>query len=693
MVLSACQIAAPQQTGPAPLLPDQPSVSVAGVTVGSSSARTPTSATYTIKRDTLRDSLGLSGKVVPGRSAQLTFRGSGIVSSVSVVSGQAVTQGQVLADFTLDDDSLQAARAQSTLADLSYQTELDKLRQLQSPASRESVQQLRITIEKDQAEIQKLEEAQAAVLATADRNEKALAVAQATAERKVAIGELGLKSAKDAQTAAQASLKRVQEDVQSAQQQSSADASAAVATATGAVRSATRQLEEANARLEEAKSEPAAATVAQQLETQQLRVDQDREAVSDAQAAATTASKQSPSTDHPARQIAAEVDAANAAAKAAERVLAADLLELKHLQVGVQSAKRKDASEVRAATYAVEAAKDQLANARLAEPQAQQKAQAVANQTTSGSVSRGGAQTIEAAAGGVAQADTNVRLAEINLEEARAALQSVGEAPTAAPQSADHGLAAARIQLSLDQARLAALQDGNAGIDVERQQIRVNLLRDQAITAATAAQPVVQLKAPFDATVAEVVVSTGQTLVNGTSTVDGAAGDSRIPAIRLVATSAASVMADASESEIAQLNSGQSIDLSFPGVPDLAVPGRIVEVGGIATVKNNRPTYPVRIEMSAVPPMVKLGMTAQASVPVAEAKDVLVAPRRAVRTFSGGTLVDKLDADGQVQTVPVQLGRTFGANVELLGGVQEGDVVAVYEGVNAPSGNSNGRQP
>jgi hypothetical protein len=64
---------------------------------------------------------------------------------------------------------------------------------------------------------------------------------------------------------------------------------------------------------------------------------------------------------------------------------------------------------------------------------------------------------------------------------------------------------------------------------------------------------------------------------------------------------------------------------------------------------------------------------------IAEAKDVLVSPRRAIRTISGQTMVDKLSGGGQVQAVPVQIGRTFGLNVELVSGLQEGDVVAVYE--------------
>src|ERR1700716_2675373 len=90
LLLSACQVVAAKGP-PAPTVSDQASVSAAAV------APTPTSpnqaATYTIKRDTLQTSLNLAGKVVPGRSAQLNFRGNGTVTAVNVASGQTVQKG------------------------------------------------------------------------------------------------------------------------------------------------------------------------------------------------------------------------------------------------------------------------------------------------------------------------------------------------------------------------------------------------------------------------------------------------------------------------------------------------------------------------------------------------------------------------------------------------------------------------
>ncbi len=67
LLLSACQVIAPHSAPPPSVLNDQTGVSVAGVTAGPAAANAP-AVTYTIKRDTLRESLALSGKVVSSSS-------------------------------------------------------------------------------------------------------------------------------------------------------------------------------------------------------------------------------------------------------------------------------------------------------------------------------------------------------------------------------------------------------------------------------------------------------------------------------------------------------------------------------------------------------------------------------------------------------------------------------------------------
>src|SRR6267143_2741792 len=266
--LTACQIAVPQPA-PAPrLLPERTvdqGVQVGGVEVaGVATSRTtgvPT-ATSAIKRVTQRSSATLPGKVVPTRSMQLAFRGTGTVTNVNVVSGQAVKQGDVLAQFALDDESLRAARSRATLADLAYQAEQGKLAEMQSGASKDSVDQLRATVQRDQAEIEKLQQDQAVAQAAVDNAGPAHDLAQTVADRKIALAQVALDAAQDNLKAAQAAAARTAEETKAAQQRAVADqqqalaeATAAAGAAKAAIRPAERQLEEATIKLSQAKLE------------------------------------------------------------------------------------------------------------------------------------------------------------------------------------------------------------------------------------------------------------------------------------------------------------------------------------------------------------------------------------------------------------------------------------------------------
>jgi len=681
LLLTACEAVSARSTPPARLLPES-SISVAGVTVGANAASAGT-ATYAIRRDTLRESLALSGKVVPARSAQLRFRGAGNVTAVHVSSGQAVRVGDTLAELALDDESLRSARAQATLAELAHQTEQAKLDELQSGIGKDSERQLQVTIQRDLAEIERLQNEKAAAEATNARMEQARDAAQVAAERRVQRAEAALETAKESLAAAQADVKQAQEEGRADLEQASLEAAGAAASASAAVRAAARALQQAEIRLRQAKMEWAGTRAGQQLDMHGLRLDQQREALADARRALAAAEELAPSGDRTAHQIAAEQNAARSAVRSLERAIEVDTLELKHLQANSEAAKTIDGAEVRFAEFAVEAAKENLANLQVAEQTARQKADLFAKQASS-DTPRANPQSMAAARAAVRQAEAALRAATVNLEDALDGQGNAGTANEPLPaRFVERSIAAARAQLEADQARLAALQGGNEATQIAQQQTRVELLREQALTAAAAAQPVVLLKAPFDGTVAEVGIAPGQDLAPGGQAIDAESSEGRPSAIRLVSSDATAVVAEASESAVVQLSRGQLMDLTFPGLPGQLVRGTVVDVGSTAIVKVDQITYPVRIELGAPPPALKFGMTAQASMAVSEARDILVAPRRSVRTVGEQTVMDKIGADGQVHEVPVTIGRTFGTQVEVVGGVQEGDVVAVYEGVAA----------
>src|SRR5262249_11352107 len=88
LVLGGCQIPLPQTTPPPRLLPPDSNVNVAGATSRANPSTNQSMQTVTVHRGTMQDTLNLSGSVVPGRTTQLVFKGSGMITAVNVAPGQ-----------------------------------------------------------------------------------------------------------------------------------------------------------------------------------------------------------------------------------------------------------------------------------------------------------------------------------------------------------------------------------------------------------------------------------------------------------------------------------------------------------------------------------------------------------------------------------------------------------------------------
>lgn len=90
--------------------------------------QTPQYQTAQAKKETLVTSVTASGTVAAGNSVSVTTSATGIVNQVYVKQGDTVTQGEKLADITLDQDSLQ----RQTEALANYQSAQNNLNAAQS---------------------------------------------------------------------------------------------------------------------------------------------------------------------------------------------------------------------------------------------------------------------------------------------------------------------------------------------------------------------------------------------------------------------------------------------------------------------------------------------------------------------------------------------------------------------------------
>ena len=130
------------------------------------------------------------------------------------------------------------------------------------------------------------------------------------------------------------------------------------------------------------------------------------------------------------------------------------------------------------------------------------------------------------------------------------------------------------------------------------------------------------------------------------------------------------------ETDAARLAANQTASLTFDAIPTLTISGHVLSISPSATVVSNVVNYYVSFVLNRTDPRLREGMTANASVTVAEADNVVRVPNAAVRTTSGTAMVSVLSNGQQVPTEVITgvVGDTY---TEIKAGLNEGDRVVL----------------
>lgn len=332
-----------------------------------------------------------------------------------------------------------------------------------------------------------------------------------------------------------------------------------------------------------------------------------------------------------------------------------------------------------------------------------------------------------------------VQAAQAQLDDAKAQLQKLTSGPT------DEDIRQAQAAVDQAKANLERLQNSTPGdlaqlqAAVEQANATLNDLRAGAkswdLTSAMAAVQQAQaqldlakyrydqaeLKAPFDGTVQAINIKVGQTVGQGT------------PAIELVDTSRMYVDANVSEVDVAGIQPGQDVQMTFDALPGRTFSGRVSFVAPKGEVQQGVVQFKVRVELTgetrptqgggtfprgsrpsgsqaqatpsatveqqaspqptqaptsqsapggaqqaatAPAPNPMPGMTASLNIITAMADNVLLVPNRAITT-QGGRKVVNVMVNGKPTPVEVQTGRSNSTMTEVISGVKEGDEVVV----------------
>ena len=169
------------------------------------------------------------------------------------------------------------------------------------------------------------------------------------------------------------------------------------------------------------------------------------------------------------------------------------------------------------------------------------------------------------------------------------------------------------------------------------------------------------VRAPFDGTVAERFIQTGEYLGTGSAVV------------RLVNTQALEVRAQAPVHLAARLKPGMDVAVR-EGETELHQTVRAVVPVGDESSRQ----FELRITLESV--AWPIGSALQVGLPSDAPRDVVAVPRDALVLRANETFVVKIDAEDTAQRVPVRTGGTQGELVEVIGDVHAGDRLVVRGG-------------
>jgi multidrug efflux pump subunit AcrA (membrane-fusion protein) len=136
------------------------------------------------------------------------------------------------------------------------------------------------------------------------------------------------------------------------------------------------------------------------------------------------------------------------------------------------------------------------------------------------------------------------------------------------------------------------------------------------------------------------------------------------------------------ESEVRRVRPGQRAAIQVEAFPGLPLHGTVTRVGTLARPAPDRPfddkRFDLQIELESVSPELRPEMSARADVIVAHRPATLLAPVTSI-FGTGRGLVAYVSRNGTVEARRVEIGESDGTSVEVLSGVNDGDLLLLTE--------------
>ena len=217
----------------------------------------------------------------------------------------------------------------------------------------------------------------------------------------------------------------------------------------------------------------------------------------------------------------------------------------------------------------------------------------------------------------------------------------------------------------------------NARLDYDLTKNNLDIALNRLETAQTALQTVEDkllktvIRAPFDSTILTRPVSVGQA-------VSGSSGFNSGTEVFTVANlSDMIITAHINQTDVTRLKVNQAVTVSVEAVPGLKLVGHVARIAPQATFKSGVKGYSTRIILKNAEHAVRPGMTANLSIPLVSAGNVLAIPLAAVFADQDQRFAYVKKGDDQFERQNIELGVADYDFTEVTKGLSGGEVISL----------------
>ena len=237
---------------------------------------------------------------------------------------------------------------------------------------------------------------------------------------------------------------------------------------------------------------------------------------------------------------------------------------------------------------------------------------------------------------------------------------------------------------SAEEALASTLKQGDAteqevaALELENAKIRANRLRETVAEAV--------IRAPIDGIVVAAKTSDGGAGGSG-GDLGFTVGDQVSEGQALFSVANIEdliVQSSIDEIDINSVELGQTATVTSDSLPGITMSGRLTKIAYQARTDGRRanfPSFDIELALDTVAPdeRLRLGVTVHVAMDIYRNDEAIVVPFEAIGHGSGGAVAYGVTDDGELEQRPVQLGMSFVNGVEVLAGLQAGDVLAFTE--------------